>query len=62
MAKAIQGIYHDGKLEALEEIPYKGDKRVIIVFLDDEDNIWDKAVASDFINGYSEKDTAYDTL
>ncbi|GMT49768.1 MAG: hypothetical protein IEMM0008_1307 [bacterium] len=63
MAKAIQGIYHNGKLEPLEEIPYKEDKRVIIVFLEDgEDNIWDKAVAKDFVKGYSDKDTAYDTL
>ncbi len=60
---AIQGVCHDGKIEPLEDIPYKGDKRVIIVFLDDlENNIWDKAVAEDLLKGYSEKDTAYDKL
>ena len=60
---AIQGICHEGKIEPLEEIPYKVDKKVIIVFLDDmEDKIWDKAVMSDFVKGYSEKDAAYDKL
>jgi len=63
---AIQGVCHDGKIEPLEEIPYKGDKRVLIVFLDDldeiEDRIWDDAVAGDFLKGYSEKDAAYDRL
>ena len=29
---AIQGICHDGKIEPLEKIPYKTDKKVIIVF------------------------------
>ena len=60
---AIQGIYRDGKIEPLEEIPYKVDKKVIIVFLDDiEDRIWDDAVTTDFMKGYSEKDAAYDRL
>ncbi|WP_347272992.1 hypothetical protein [Candidatus Kuenenia sp.] len=58
---AIQGICHDGKI--LEKIPYKTDKKVIIVFLDDiEDKIWEDAVAADFMKGYSEKDAAYDKL
>lgn len=44
-----------------QNIPFKGDKRVIIVFLDDlENSVWDKAVAEDFLKGYSEKDAAYD--
>ena len=60
---AIQGICHDGKIEPLEKIPYKTDKKVIIIFLDDsEDRIWEDAVATDFMKGYSEKDTAYDKL
>ena len=60
---AIQGICHDGKIEPLEKIPYKTDKKVIIVFLDDiEDKIWEDAVAADFMKGYSEKDAAYDKL
>ncbi|GAX59410.1 hypothetical protein SCALIN_C03_0067 [Candidatus Scalindua japonica] len=60
---AIQGVCHDGKIEPLEKIPYKTDKKVIIVFLDDaEDRIWENAVAEDFVKGYSEKDTAYDKL
>lgn len=60
---AIQGVCHDGKIEPLEEIPYKTDKKVIIVFLDDiEDKVWDAAVAADFMKDYSEKDAAYDKL
>ncbi|MCR4313178.1 MAG: hypothetical protein NUV58_02950 [Candidatus Roizmanbacteria bacterium] len=60
---AIQGVCHDGKIEPLEKIPYKTDKKVIIVFLDDaEDGIWKNAVAEDFMKGYSEKDAAYDKL
>ncbi|MGR3177260.1 MAG: hypothetical protein ACUZ8E_04320 [Candidatus Anammoxibacter sp.] len=60
---AIQGVCHDGKIEPLEKIPYKTDKRVIIVFLDDiKDRIWDETVAADFIKGYSETDAAYDKL
>jgi hypothetical protein len=43
----------------LEKIPYKTDKKVIIIFLDDtEDGIWEDAVAEDFMKGYSEKNTA----
>ncbi len=49
---AISGICHNGKIEPLEDIPCKGDKKVIIVFLDDlKDKIWDKAVAKDFFEG-----------
>ena len=60
---AIQGVCHDGKIEPLEKIPYKKDKKVIIVFLDDvEDRIWEDAVAEDFMKGYSEKDAVYDKL
>ena len=60
---AIQGICHNGKIEPLEEIPYKVDKKVIIVFLDDvKDRKWDDEVATDFLKGYSEKDSAYDRL
>ncbi|GJQ60171.1 MAG: hypothetical protein D8M57_14815 [Candidatus Scalindua sp. AMX11] len=60
---AIQGVCHDGKIEPLEKIPYKTDKKVIIIFLDDaEDGIWENAVAEDFMKGYSEKDAAYDKL
>jgi len=47
----------------LEKIPFKTDKKDIIVFLDDaEDKIWEDAVAEDFMKGYSEKDVAYDKL
>lgn len=60
---AIQGVCHDGKIEPLEKIPFKTDKKVIILFLDDaKDGIWENAVAKDFMKGYSEKDAAYDKL
>ncbi len=60
---AIQGICHNGKIEALEDIPYKEEKKVLIIFLDDtEDKAWDEAVAEDFLKGYSKNDAAYDKL
>jgi len=63
---AVKGVYHNGKIEPLENIPYKKDMEVLIVFLGDgggkEDSAWDEAVAMDFLKGYSEKDTAYDRL
>ncbi len=61
---AIQGLCHNGKIELLEEIPYKVDKKVLIVFLEDdlEDKAWDNAVAADFMKGYSKKDSAYASL
>ena len=62
---AIKGIYHDGKIELLENIPYKEDKKVLIVFLDDigeKDVPWEEAVSNDFLKGYSKKDSAYDKL
>ena len=62
---AIKGIYHKGKIEPLEDIPYAEDKKVIIVFLDGkerDDKIWDESVVKDFVAGYSDKDIAYDKL
>lgn len=62
---AVKGVYHNGKIEPLENIPYKKDMGVLIVFLKDtkiKDIAWDEAVAMDFLKGYSEKDTAYDRL
>ena len=60
---AIQGICRDGKIEPLEKVPYETDRKVIIVFFDDlEDRRWDDAVTADFIDGYSEKDAAYDKM
>ena len=63
---AVKGVYHNGKIEPLENIPYKKDMEVLIVFLGDgvgkEDTTWDEAVDMDFLKGYSEKDTAYDRL
>ena len=51
------------KIKPLEKIPYKTDKRVIIIFLDNtDDKIWNNTVAEDFVKGYSRKDTAYDKL
>ncbi len=59
---AVKGIYHNGKIEPLENIPYKKDMEVLIVFLEDtktKDIAWDEAVAMDFFKGYSKKDAAY---
>ena len=63
MSRDIKGIYHNGKIEALEDIPYQEDKKVLIVFLDDgEDKTWNQTVETDFIMGYSDKDKEYDNL
>ena len=61
---AVRGVYHDGKIEPLEDISYKKDMKVVIVFLEntEEDMAWNEAVARDFFKGYSERDTAYDGL
>lgn len=60
---AIKGVCHNGKIEPLEEIPFKGDKKVLILFLDElEDKEWENSAAMDFMKGYSEKDAAYDRL
>lgn len=32
---AVKGVYHNGKIEPLENIPYKKDMEVLIVFLGD---------------------------
>jgi len=62
---AVKGIYHDGKIKPLEDIPYIKDMNVVIVFLEDtqkEDMAWDEVAAGDFFKGYSPEDTAYDRL
>lgn len=62
---AIKGILHKGKIKPLENISYKGEKEVIIIFLDKtkkNDEIWDEYVAKDFLGGYSKKDISYDKL
>lgn len=61
----IKGIYHNGKIESLEDIPYKKDMKVVIVFLEDtekKDIVWDEVVTRDFFKGYSDRDAAYDRL
>lgn len=62
---AIKGIYRNGKIEPLENIPYTENKEVVIVFLGDikkDDVVWEECVAKDFLKGYSVKDEAYDKL
>ena len=62
---AVKGIYHDGEIKALEDIPYRKDMNVVIVFLEDtqkESMAWDVAAAGDFLKGYSSEDTVYDRL
>lgn len=65
MPIAIKGVFHKGKIKPLEKIPYKEEREVVILFLDDSDSkdkFWDKVVREDFLKGYSEKDKAYDKL
>ncbi|MBI5788986.1 MAG: hypothetical protein HZA78_09050 [Candidatus Schekmanbacteria bacterium] len=61
--QAIPGIYHNGKIELLEKIQYIGDKKVIIVFIDElEDQLWEETAAKNFFAGYSKQDAVYDKL
>lgn len=67
MLVAIKGIFHNGKIKPLEKIPYKDEREVVILFLDDsnsisKDKIWDDAVNKDFLKGYAEQDKVYDKL
>ena len=67
LTTAIKGIFHQGKVEPLEKIPYKDDREVIILFLDKAksiitDKVWDDAVTEDFLKGYTEQDRVYDKL
>lgn len=62
MPVAIKGVFHNGRIKPLEKIPYKGEREVVILFLDKSDKIWDNAVSKDFLKGYAEKDKVYDRL
>lgn len=33
----IKGIYENGEIKLLEEAPYKGNQKVLITFIEDED-------------------------
>ena len=55
----------DGHLSIPEDLreKLKADSRVrVMLLLEDEDTAWDKLTISQFIKGYSEKDTIYDSL
>ena len=62
MPIAIKGILHNGKIKPLEKIPYKDEREVVILFLDNPDKIWDDAVNKDFLKGYAKQDKVYDKL
>ena len=63
MNNTIQGLYQNGKIVPLEDIPFKEDRKVLIIFLDEQNNdSWDQIAAEDFLKGYSDQDCAYDKL
>lgn len=58
-------ILPDGHLSIPEDLRsrLKADSRVrVMLFLEDEDATWDKFAISQFMKGYSEKDSIYDSL
>ena len=55
----------DGHLSIPEDLreKVKADSKVrVVLLLEDEDAAWDKLTISQFMKGYSEKDSIYDNL
>ncbi len=55
----------DGHLSIPEDLreKLKADSKVrVMLLLEDEDAIWDELTLSQFMKGYSEKDSIYDSL
>ena len=55
----------DGHLSIPEDLKskLKSDSKIrVMLLLDDEEATWDKISMSQFLKGYSEKDTIYDKL
>jgi FlaA1/EpsC-like NDP-sugar epimerase len=59
--KTVKGIYENGKIEILEKVDYTSNQKVLITFLDDEDQLEEKEVRNlsllqpkDFLNEYLE--------
>jgi len=58
-------ILPDGHLSIPENLreKVKADSKVrVMLLLEDEDAAWDKVTISQFLKGYSEKDSIYDSL
>ncbi len=58
-------VLSDGHLSIPENLKdkLKPDSKVrIMLLLEDENSVWNKFTVSQFMNGYSEKDTIYDSL
>ena len=55
----------DGHLSIPEDLKekLKSDSKIkVMLLVDDEETAWDKLSMSQFLEGYSEKDTIYDKL
>jgi hypothetical protein len=55
----------DGHLSIPEDLKgkLKSDSKIkVMLLVDDEEGAWDKLSMSQFLKGYSEKDTIYDKL
>jgi len=55
----------DGHLSIPEDLKgkLKSDSKIkVMLLVDDEETTWDKMSMSQFLKGYSEKDTIYDKL
>jgi hypothetical protein len=55
----------DGHLSLPEDLKgkLKSDSKIkVMLLVDDEETTWDKMSMSQFLKGYSEKDTIYDKL
>jgi hypothetical protein len=58
-------ILSDGHLSIPEDLrgKLKSDSKIkVMLLVDDEEAAWDKLSMSQFLKGYSEKDTIYDKL
>jgi hypothetical protein len=55
----------DGHLSIPEHLKEKGkpnSRGRVMLFLEAEDTVWDKLAVSQFLQGYSEADSLYDSL
>ncbi|MDR3568760.1 MAG: hypothetical protein P4L43_12100 [Syntrophobacteraceae bacterium] len=58
-------ILPDGRLSLPDDLrqTLKPDAKVrVMLLLEDDDSMWEKFTTSEFMEGYAEKDSMYDTL
>ncbi len=60
----IRGVFKGGRVKLLEPAPVKGERPVLIVFLEkgDPESEWKDAARKNMLKGYARRDRAYDAL